>query len=502
MISEESLQLISKIFCGDIGDFFSYKSGPKLVSFFNHHLGFNDVYKQGFPSRWAYVYDNLVELLNGGKFDSFLNLILSREYIMKDCGLSQVDAAEKAQTIFEEFNKIVQKDLYLLTYSDGKYHLCAENQDLIFIGSGGFANVYKQKSTGHILKKLKDDFLSERGIRSRFKREYNITKSLQDAYGIIKVFTFDESSCSYTMEEAEQTLEDYVTKLDLSDDIRINCIRQILYIMTEVHKRDIIHRDLSPNNIFIISGMVKIGDFGLGKDLNIFTSHQTIHTNAVGQYYYCAPEQFMLLKDGDKRSDVYSLGRIMNFIMTGNPTDSHHMFRSVTEKATNSDASYRYADAEQLSVYFEKSVKFHQQEKTEETALRKIKENTFDEDVESYIYEQSGEKICELLMVQKAGFFDALLLFMEKDESHAQHIIQSIDGKYKEVCGRSFVAYDPFAQFAYWVLRGTYSFVVNEIAAQILRYVAKTVNRFTAMRLLSDIKDRGVEPLIEDILNS
>ena len=502
MISEESLQLISKIFCGDIDGFFNYKSGPKLVSFFNHYFGFNDVYKQGFPSRWAYVYDNLVELLNGGRFDSFLNIVLSREYIMKDCGLSQVEAAEKAHLIFEELNRIVQKDLFLLTYSNGKYHLCAENQDLIFIGSGGFANVYKQKSTGHILKKLKDDFLSERGIRSRFKREYNITKSLQDAYGIIKVFTFDESSCSYTMEEAERTLEDYVTKLDLSDDIRINCIRQILYIMTEVHKRDIIHRDLSPNNIFIISGMVKIGDFGLGKDLNIFTSHQTIHTNAVGQYYYCAPEQFMLLKDGDKRSDVYSLGRIMNFIMTENPTDSHHMFRSVTEKATNSDASYRYADAEQLSVYFEKSVKFHQQEKTEETALKKIKEKTFDEDVESYIYEQSGEKICELLLEEKAGFFDALFLFMEKDESHAQHIIQSIDGKYKEVCGRSFVAYDPFAQFAYWVLRGNYSFVVNEIAAQILRYVAKTVNRFTAMRLLSDIKDRGVEPLIEDILNS
>ena len=502
MISEESLQLISKIFCGDIDGFFNYKSGPKLVSFFNHYFGFNDVYKQGFPSRWAYVYDNLVELLNGGRFDSFLNIVLSREYIMKDCGLSQVEAAEKAHLIFEELNRIVQKDLFLLTYSNGKYHLCAENQDLIFIGSGGFANVYKQKSTGHILKKLKDDFLSERGIRSRFKREYNITKSLQDAYGIIKVFTFDESSCSYTMEEAERTLEDYVTKLDLSDDIRINCIRQILYIMTEVHKRDIIHRDLSPNNIFIISGMVKIGDFGLGKDLNIFTSHQTIHTNAVGQYYYCAPEQFMLLKDGDKRSDVYSLGRIMNFIMTENPTDSHHMFRSVTEKATNSDASYRYADAEQLSVYFEKSVKFHQQEKTEETALKKIKEKTFDEDVESYIYEQSGEKICELLLEEKAGFFDALFLFMEKDESHAQHIIQSIDGKYKEVCGRSFVAYDPFAQFAYWVLRGNYSFVVNEIAAQILRYIAKTVNRFTAMRLLSDIKDRGVEPLIEDILNS
>ena len=502
MISEDSLQLISKIFCGDIGEFFSYKSGPKLVSFFNQNFGFNDIYKQGFPSRWAYVYDNLVKLLNGKRFDSFLNLILSREYIMKDCGLSQVEAAEKIPSIFEEFNRIVQKDLYLLTYSNGKYHLCAENQDLIFVGGGGFANVYKQKSTGYILKKLKDDFLSDRGIRSRFKREYNLTKSLQDAHGIIKVYNFDEASCSYTMEEAEQTLEDYITKLDLSDDIRINCIRQILYIMTEVHKRDIIHRDLSPNNIFIISGMVKIGDFGLGKDLNIFTSHQTIHTNAVGQYYYCAPEQFMLLKDGDKRSDVYSIGRIINFIMTGKPIDSHHIFRSVTEKATNSDASYRYADAEQLSVYFEKSVKFHQQEKTEEMALGKIKEKTFDEDVESYIYELSGEKICELLVENTAGFFDMLLVFMEKDDTRAQHIIQSIDGKYRDVCGRSFVAYDPFAQFAYWVLRGKYSFVVNEIAAQILRYVAKTINRFTAHRLISDIIDRGVEPLIEDVLKS
>ena len=44
--------------------------------------------------------------------------------------------------------------------------------------------------------------------------------------------------------------------------------------------------------------------------------------------------------------------------------------------------------------------------------------------------------------------------------------------------------------------------VVNEIAAQILRYVANTVNRFTARRLISDMLERGIEPLIEDVLNS
>lgn len=100
---------------------------------------------------------------------------------------------------------------------------------------------------------------------------------------------------------------------DLPEITKINCIRQILHVMTEVHNQDIIHRDLSDNNIFIISGVLKIADFGLGKDLNVFTSHQTVHTNAMGQYFYCAPEQFMMLKDADKRSDVYSLGRVINF---------------------------------------------------------------------------------------------------------------------------------------------------------------------------------------------
>lgn len=102
------------------------------------------------------------------------------------------------------------------------------------------------------------------------------------------------------MEPAETTLEDYILSNYLPDGTKLTCLRQILYIMSEVHKRGIIHRDISANNIFIISGMIKIADFGLGKDLNVFASHQTIHTNSMGQYYYCAPEQFMMLRDADK----------------------------------------------------------------------------------------------------------------------------------------------------------------------------------------------------------
>lgn len=502
MISSETLQTISHMFCGDVEGYFSYKSGSRLVEFFNTYFKQGDVYKQGFPSRWAYVHDKLVDMLTRNTFDGFLNLVLSKEYLMRDMDLTQVQSAEHSQNLYNELNRIVHKDLHIITHINGKYHLCEESVDLVLIGSGGFANVYQQKSTGLITKKLKDDYLTDRGIRSRFKREYNITLSLQDAHGIIEVYSFDENSCSYTMEAAELTFERYIKESALTDDIKINCIRQVLYIMAEVHKRDIIHRDISPNNIFILHGMLKIADFGLGKDLNVFTSHQTMHTNAVGQYYYCAPEQFMLLKEGDKRSDVYSLGRVINFVMTKNPTDSHHIFRSVTEKATNSDSAYRYADAGQLSEYFEKSVAFHKKVENEAAISKKIAEGMFDDDVETYLYELTAEKISNDLLANMNGLSNALIQFMKRDDIHAQHIIQSVDSTFRDVCGRSFSAYDSFASFAFKVLIEKFSFVVKEIAANILRYIATDVNRFPAQHLVDDLKKKGIDPMLEDILDS
>ena len=502
MLSSDSVKEIANIFCGDIGDYYTYKSGPKLVSFFNTNFGTKDVYQAGFPSRWAYVYDKINLLISHRSVDSFFNRILSKAYLMQEQSLSEVEAVEKIEKIYNEFNRIIQKDLCKITCNRGRYHLVKESDDLEPIGNGGFANVYLQKSTGLVLKKLKDDYLMDRGIRSRFKREYTITKSLEDAFGIIQVYTFDEGNASYTMERAETTLDKYIKENTLTDAIRVNCIRQILHIMTEVHSRDIIHSDISANNIFIISGMIKIADFGLGKDLNVFASHQTMHTNAVGQYSYCAPEQFMLLKDGDKRSDVYSLGRVINFIMTGDPRNSHHIYRSVAEKATNSDSAYRYADAGQLSTFFEKAVSYKAQADNIEKVENKIKTKIFDDEVESYIYDLSAEKISTNLVQYKEGFDDALLAFMKTSEEHALYVIQSIDQSYRDVCGRSFAAYDPFAAFAHTVLINQFPFVVNETAANILRFVAKDVNRFAAQRLLTDVIDRGVEPMIEDILDS
>ena len=501
MLSEDTLKSVSSVFCGDTEGFYVYKSGPKLVSFFNDFLRKKDVYQSGFPSRWMYVYNNLIDAINTNQINKFFSRILSKEYIMQDLKCDEVEAIQRANEVYKHFNKLLRPDTYSLSKRGNEYFLVKDNDDLVLIGSGGFANVYKQKSSGKILKKLKEDYVTDTGVKSRFKREYNLTKSLGDVLGIIRVYDYFDDTCSYTMEEAETTLEKFISSNDLSEDYKIKCIRQLLFVLSEVHKRDIIHRDISPNNIFVLNGMLKVADFGLGKDLHMFTSHQTVHTNAFGQFDYCAPEQFMLLKDGDKRSDIYSLGKLINFIMTGKALNSHHFLRTVTEKATSVNIAFRYADASELLVHIEKSIKFHQQKGAYDTCLGKIKNDEFDDDVESYIFEQSSEKICKDIINNDSKLTAAYIKFMSIDETHSGFVISAIEDSFRDEC-KGWNAYDPIATFAHKVLLGKFSFVIKEIAARILRYTAYDANRFYAQGLVADAIEKGIEPLIEDIFQN
>ena len=59
MISESTLKQIAKLFCGDTEGYYTYKSGPQLIDFFNTYYAAEDYYYNGFPSRWAYVYDKI-----------------------------------------------------------------------------------------------------------------------------------------------------------------------------------------------------------------------------------------------------------------------------------------------------------------------------------------------------------------------------------------------------------------------------------------------------------
>lgn len=498
MISEEFIRFLSELINGDIEGLYSYKSGPKLVHFFNQYFGYNDVYQQGFPSRWNYTYNKIVDLLNKNNINKIFNIILSKRYIMRDLQISEEAAIEKENLICNKINEKAIYDSYYLTKKNGEYKFLNKDDDLEWVGGGGFAEIYLQKSTQKILKKLKEDFMLDKGIKSRFKREFVITESLNDLNGIIKVFDFNEQDYSYTMEKAEVNLEDYIINNELDENQKLTCIFQILDIMKEVHKRKIIHRDISPNNILVLNGILKMSDFGLGKDLTMFTSHQTINTNSVGQYLYCAPEQFMLLKDGDSRSDVYSLGRVINFIMNKDPRKNNHILRNITEKATTENPAFRYLDASELYNAVKKGNEFHNDKNRIQNIKENIQRKQFNDNVEEYIYEQTSENILNDI-AYLPNFKSAVLKFISIDSKHANFLMETITDKYQGYY-RRFEDYDNLANIVYEIIIGQYDFPIKELAAKILRYIAYYINRFNAQDLIKRAIEKGIDPFIEEEL--
>ncbi|HEL1320080.1 TPA: serine/threonine protein kinase, partial [Streptococcus equi subsp. zooepidemicus] len=132
--------------------------------------------------------------------------------------ISEVDALEHQQKIIDELDKICSVYSLKLSKKGNEFSLVEIDLDLVEIGKGGFADIYFQKSTGLVLKKLNEESIRHQSLRSRLKREYEITKSCSDIGSIIRVFDFDSSNCSYTMEKADCTLVDYIEESELTEE--------------------------------------------------------------------------------------------------------------------------------------------------------------------------------------------------------------------------------------------------------------------------------------------
>ncbi|WP_099363589.1 serine/threonine-protein kinase [Fredinandcohnia onubensis] len=498
MISDEDLRYISEVFIGDTGECYSYKAGGDLVAFFNQYFGYNDIYQSGFPSRWFYVVERLQDLVRENRIDAFFTLILSKRFIMRDNKVNEINAIELSQKALNLFNEQLQYDANQIIRKDGNYVLINEDEDLQQIGEGGFAIVYLRRSDKKVLKKLQDEYIANPGIRSRFKREYEITKSLQDIPGVIKLYDFDENKMLYEMEKGEFTLSKYVIENKLSIEEKRRIALQVLRIMAIIHGRNIIHRDLSPSNILFVNGEIKITDFGLGKNFEDIHSHQTLHTNAFGQFYYCSPEQMYALKDGDKKSDVFSLGKVINFIFTGNPDNERHEFGQVVNKATSQNSEDRYLSAIEMLHAMEKLNEIIQKSNLKEEAKQDIINGELTTVVQQFIHNLDGEGLCSEL-IMNSSFKIVLINFMKLNNNNESFVINAVEENFKDSCP-TFESYDPIASLANTILQEQFTFMTKEKAARILSHIAFSVNRFSAQRMVDRLIDRGIEPLIESVL--
>ncbi|MDF1665572.1 MAG: serine/threonine-protein kinase, partial [Planctomycetota bacterium] len=156
----------------------------------------------------------------------------------------------------------------------------------------------------------------------RFKQEADVLKKLSHK-NIVGYLDYGEEPFPYLVLE-------FVKADDLKDVLKerrrfpveevIEMGIPMLEGLEHAHKKDIVHRDLKPENILLSKdGVIKLSDFGLGREGAGADQRLTVTGRAMGTPYYMAPEQIDDAKRADWRSDIYAFGTMTFHLLTGQP---------------------------------------------------------------------------------------------------------------------------------------------------------------------------------------
>ena len=210
----------------------------------------------------------------------------------------------------------------------GSYRLVAQ------IGEGGVGEVWKAShrllARPAAVKLIRQQQLSGREAdlaERRFRREADATASLQSPHTVY-LYEFgiaNDGRFYYAMELLDGlSLQALVATFGPQPAARVVHIsRQICRSLEEAHRCGMVHRDLKPSNVMLCNvamtyDFVKVLDFGLAKFVdNPELSQLTMAGTATGTPGYVAPEVAIGESSIDGRADIYALGCIAYFLLTG-----------------------------------------------------------------------------------------------------------------------------------------------------------------------------------------
>ena len=212
--------------------------------------------------------------------------------------------------------------------------------DVELINVTAHAHLYRMRRAGRLFmaKTMCED--SAKAIEL-LKREYELTLGLTHPH-IVHIYAYETDTPigpAIVMEYVDGcTLAEYlVEKPNLSALQRI--FDQLLSATDYLHKAGVIHNDLKPENILITRSNhdVRLIDFGFADD----DSHY-MHRAQGGTRGYASPELAAQSHNLDTRSDVYSLGRIMQQLFPGR-------YKRIAGRCTHPKCERRYADVDSLA---------------------------------------------------------------------------------------------------------------------------------------------------------
>jgi serine/threonine-protein kinase len=213
------------------------------------------------------------------------------------------------------------------------------------IGEGGMSRVYlarhAQLKRPTAVKVLKTALANDEVV-TRFEREVQLCSQLSHP-NTIEIYDYGrtrDGTFYYAMEYLHGISLEELVRRDgpLPVGRAVHALRQVCGSLEEAHLRGLVHRDIKPQNLMLyLRGaqydVLKVLDFGLVKEMhNPHTRDITQYAKVLGTPLYMAPERLRNPADADARADIYALGAVAYFIVTG---------RHVFEAETDHDLVYR-----------------------------------------------------------------------------------------------------------------------------------------------------------------
>ena len=170
-----------------------------------------------------------------------------------------------------------------------------------------------------------------------FKREVEALRKLSNCTNIVRLMNYDiedieGSQCGNIFLEYIQgkTLSD----VDMSEYDKVqqySMIRGILSAIKSAHQEGIIHRDINPNNIMITEDdCIKVIDFGISK-IKDLVDNGTVYQFKTN--YYSAPELGQNNENANEKSDIYSIGAVIYYLLSGKePTPSNVLSQTISDE--------------------------------------------------------------------------------------------------------------------------------------------------------------------------
>jgi len=218
------------------------------------------------------------------------------------------------------------------------------------LGEGGMGMVFKARHSmlrrPTAVKLLHPDRIGEVAL-GRFEREVQLTAQLSHP-NTVTVFDYGRTPDNvfyYAMELLDgATLEDVVETDGRQTPARvIHVLDHVAGALSEAHGIGLIHRDIKPANIFLCQqggeqDVAKVLDFGLVKDLGIDEDAGITQAGIVsGTPLYMSPETMRDTANVDHRSDLYSLGCVGYYLLTGEGVFTGESVFDICSKHLNAD---------------------------------------------------------------------------------------------------------------------------------------------------------------------